>query len=53
LAVAESEAEALEARFDEAGLREPIRLGRIVEDPELRVLGTSPLEPLGWQHRIG
>jgi thiamine-monophosphate kinase len=53
LAVAESDADALEARFDEAGLREPIRLGRIVEDPELRVLGTSPLERLGWQHRIG
>jgi thiamine-monophosphate kinase len=53
LAVAELDLDALEARFDEAGLREPIRLGRIVEDIELRVLGTSPLERLGWQHRIG
>jgi thiamine-monophosphate kinase len=53
LAVAESEVDALEAQFDEEGLREPIRLGRIVEDPELRVLGTSRLERLGWQHRIG
>jgi thiamine-monophosphate kinase len=53
LAVAEKDVDALEARFDEAGLREPIRLGRIVDDPELRVLGTSPLERLGWQHRIG
>jgi thiamine-monophosphate kinase len=53
LAVAESDADELEARFDEAGQREPVRLGRIVEDPELRVLGTSPLQRLGWQHRIG
>jgi len=53
VALAEPDVEALEGSFDEAGLREPIRLGRIVEDPELRVLGTSPLERLGWQHRIG
>ncbi len=53
LAVAESGVGALEAQFDEAELREPVRLGRIVDDPELRVLGTSPLERLGWQHRIG
>jgi thiamine-monophosphate kinase len=45
--------DALVAEFDEAGLREPVRLGRIVEDPALRVLGTSPLERLGWQHRLG
>jgi thiamine-monophosphate kinase len=53
VAVGEADVGALEAQFDEAGLREPIRLGRIVADPELRVLGTSPLERLGWQHRIG
>jgi thiamine-monophosphate kinase len=53
LAVDESDVESVEAGFDDAGLREPIRLGRIVEDAELRVLGTSPLAPLGWQHRIG
>lgn len=53
LAVAEEGVDSFEALFDEAGLREPVRLGRIVEDPELRVLGTSPLERLGWQHRIG
>jgi thiamine-monophosphate kinase len=51
--VAEGDVDALAARFDEAGLDEPIRLGRVVEDPELRVLGTSPLERLGWQHRLG
>ncbi len=53
VAVAEPDVEALQGSFDEAGLREPVRLGRIVEDPELRVLGTSPLERLGWQHRLG
>jgi thiamine-monophosphate kinase len=53
LAVGESNAEALEDSFVRARLREPIRLGRIVKDPELRVLGTSPLERLGWQHRLG
>jgi thiamine-monophosphate kinase len=53
LAVAESDVDVLGFRFDEAGLREPVRLGRIVENPELRVLGSSPLERLGWQHRIG
>ena len=50
--VAEADADALAARFDEAGLDEPIRIGRIEEDPDLRVLGTSPLERLGWQHRL-
>jgi thiamine-monophosphate kinase len=53
LAVAGADVDALESQFDDAGLREPIRLGRIVDDPELRVLGSSPLERLGWQHRLG
>ncbi len=53
LTVAEGDVDALATRFDQAGLDEPIRLGRIVEDPDLRVLGTSPLERLGWQHRLG
>jgi thiamine-monophosphate kinase len=53
LAIGASDVEAFAESFDAAGLREPIRLGRIVEDPDLRVLGTSPLERLGWQHRLG
>jgi thiamine-monophosphate kinase len=53
LAVTEADVDELEARFDEAALREPVPLGRVVGDPELRVLGTSPLERLGWQHRLG
>jgi thiamine-monophosphate kinase len=52
LALAESDVESLGHSFDEAGLREPIRLGKVVEDQALRVLGTSPLERVGWQHRI-
>ncbi len=52
VAVAEADDDALEARFEKAGLREPIRIGRITEDPDVRVLGTSPLERLGWQHRL-
>jgi len=53
LAVAEADMDGLEARFDVAGLREPLRLGRFVDDVDVRVLGTSPLERLGWQHRLG
>jgi thiamine-monophosphate kinase len=53
VAVGEADADALGDSFDAAGLREPVRLGRIVEDPALRILGTSPLERLGWQHQIG
>jgi thiamine-monophosphate kinase len=49
----DADADAFGPRFDEAGLRAPVRLGRFVEDPDLRVLGTSPLERLGWQHRLG
>jgi thiamine-monophosphate kinase len=52
LTVSESELAGLASAFERGGLREPIRLGRIVEDADLRVLGTSPLERLGWQHRI-
>lgn len=51
--VAPIDVDALEASFDAAGLRVPVRLGQIVKDPDLRVLGTSPLERLGWQHRLG
>jgi hypothetical protein len=51
--VRETEVEALERDFDAAGLREPVRLGAVVRDPELRMLGSSELERLGWQHRLG
>jgi thiamine-monophosphate kinase len=53
LTVADADVDALAARFNNAGLDEPIRIGRIVEDPDFRALGTAPLERLGWQHRLG
>ncbi|HEX3333446.1 MAG TPA: thiamine-phosphate kinase [Acidimicrobiales bacterium] len=53
MAVAEADVEALEREFDAAGLEEPVRVGSVVADPELRLLGTSELERLGWQHRVG
>ncbi len=52
LTVSENELAGLASAFEGGGLRGPVRLGRIVEDAELRVLGTSTLERLGWQHRI-
>jgi thiamine-monophosphate kinase len=52
VAIAEADDDALQARFEKARLREPIRIGRITEDPDLRVLGPSPLERLGWQHKL-
>ena len=39
--------------FAEEGLRVPLRVGSVVADPELRVLGGQPLERFGWQHVIG
>ena len=53
IAMAEADLDALERAFDSAGLREPLRIGSTVSDPELRLLGTSELERLGWQHRLG
>lgn len=52
IAVGEADVERLERSFDESGLSEPIRLGSVVADAELRVLGGSELERLGWQHRL-
>jgi thiamine-monophosphate kinase len=53
IAVAEADFDALELAFDSAGLGEPLRIGSVVSDPDLRLLGTSELERLGWQHRLG
>jgi thiamine-monophosphate kinase len=53
IAVPEREVDALERDFDAAGLTEPVRLGSVASDPELRMLGSSELERLGWQHRLG
>jgi thiamine-monophosphate kinase len=53
IAVGAADTDALEERFADSGLREPIRIGVAVEDPDFRSLGTSSLERLGWQHRLG
>jgi thiamine-monophosphate kinase len=53
MAVAEADLDALERAFDSAGLGEPLRIGATVSDPDLRLLGTSELGRLGWQHRLG
>ena len=39
--------------FVAAGLRQPFRLGSLVADPALRLLGGDALARLGWQHRLG
>jgi len=43
---------ALVARFRQAGLADPIRVGRCVADPDRRVLAGAPLPPRGWVHRM-
>ena len=53
IALAEADVDALERAFDSAGLSEPLRIGAAVSDPDLRLLGTSELDRLGWQHRLG
>ena len=53
IAMAEADLDALERAFDSAGLSEPLRIGAAVSDPDLRLLGTSELDRLGWQHRLG
>jgi len=39
--------------FVAAGLRRPFRLGSLVADPTVRLLGADDLARLGWQHRVG
>jgi len=53
IAVAEADLDELERAFDAAGSSEPLRIGSVMSDPDLRLLGTSELERLGWQHRLG
>lgn len=39
------------ASFAEAGLRQPVAIGRCTSDPTERVLGESELPRVGWQHQ--
>jgi thiamine-monophosphate kinase len=47
------EVDAVAAAFAEAGLRAPIAVGRVVEDPAERRLGGEVLEPMGYRHEVG
>ena len=53
VAVGAAEVDGLCDAFADEGLRVPLRVGSVVADPELRVLGGQPLERSGWQHVIG
>jgi thiamine-monophosphate kinase len=53
VAVGAAEVDGLCESFAGEGLRVPLRVGSVVADPELRVLGGQPLERSGWQHVIG
>jgi thiamine-monophosphate kinase len=53
LTVGEADVPALLEHFEESGLRAPLRIGGVVADPGLRMLGDAPLARLGWQHRVG
>ena len=37
----------------DAGLRLPVRIGSVVDDPAVRLLDGAALQRLGWQHRVG
>jgi thiamine-monophosphate kinase len=41
------------ARFTSEGLRPPTVIGTVVDDVADRTLRGHPLEPMGWQHRVG
>lgn len=45
--------ETLEAAFEAAGLRPPVRIGVVVADATERTLRGAPLPRLGWQHMLG
>ena len=53
VAAGERTTEALGDSFEQSGLRPPIRIGSLVDDPAVRLLRGEPLARLGWQHRVG
>ncbi len=44
---------AFTAELVQAGLRPALRIGTLVDDPAVRLLGGEELGRLGWQHRLG
>jgi thiamine-monophosphate kinase len=53
VALDQQTAEELSDGFEQSGLRRPIRIGCLVDDPAVRLLLGEPLARLGWQHRVG
>ncbi len=53
LAVAAEQEDELVSASERVGLRLPLRVGTVLPDPALRLLGDAPLDRLGWQHRLG
>jgi thiamine-monophosphate kinase len=53
LALAEGDLSGLMERSEAEGLRIPLRIGTVLADADVRVLGDQELERVGWQHRLG
>jgi thiamine-monophosphate kinase len=53
MAVGEADVVGLVEEFAAAGLRRPARIGGIVAEVGMRLLGDEPLGRLGWQHLLG
>src|SRR6516164_1390994 len=53
LAVGEGDVSGLTERSEAEGLRIPLRIGTVLADGDVRVLGDQELERMGWQHRLG
>ena len=53
VAVGKDLVDALTSAFEAERLRPPQRIGWLVGDSGVRLLGGRRLERLGWQHRLG
>ncbi|HEX4128250.1 MAG TPA: thiamine-phosphate kinase [Acidimicrobiales bacterium] len=53
LAAERQTAEQLSSAFAAAGLRRPLTVGVVTEDPATRRLQGEPVARMGWQHRLG
>jgi thiamine-monophosphate kinase len=53
VALAAADADRFVDRLASEGLRRPIVIGSLLEDPSVRTLRGRSLERMGWQHRVG